>query len=211
VITSFQKQVSQAFFELPESAGFVVVGGAALIASGLVDRETTDVDLFTSKPPSTPMRLVAAALRRTSEERGWSVRQVHESEMFARIMIGDGAEELIVDLGIDSPPERPPSVTVLGPTLAPDDLAARKVLTLFGRAEPRDFVDVYWLSRHFSRAQLQRWAEEQDKGFDRHMFAEMIELLGRVPDRELLAVTDEVDQVRAFFTKWRRDIAAGGS
>lgn len=37
-------------------------------------------------------------------------------------------------------------MTLLGPTLVPLELAGRKLLALFGRAEARDFADVYVLA-----------------------------------------------------------------
>uniref|UniRef100_UPI0013EFA229 nucleotidyl transferase AbiEii/AbiGii toxin family protein n=1 Tax=Protofrankia symbiont of Coriaria ruscifolia TaxID=1306542 RepID=UPI0013EFA229 len=55
-------------------------------------------------------------------------------------------------------------MTELGPTLTARDLAARKTLALFGRAEARDFTDVYWLSRRFGKDQLLRLAGAQDQG-----------------------------------------------
>lgn len=45
-LTELQREVLRLFFELPESAGFVLAGGAALVASGLSERPTQDVDLF---------------------------------------------------------------------------------------------------------------------------------------------------------------------
>jgi hypothetical protein len=51
------------------------------------------------------------------------------------------------------------------PTLSLRDLAARKTLALFGRAEARDFADVYDLARGFGRDQLLDWAATDDPGF----------------------------------------------
>jgi hypothetical protein len=46
------------------------------------------------------------------------------------------------------------ALTVLAPTLAPLELAGRKLLALFGRAEARDFADVYVLAQRFGKAEL---------------------------------------------------------
>ncbi|MBL8925492.1 MAG: nucleotidyl transferase AbiEii/AbiGii toxin family protein, partial [Pseudonocardia sp.] len=46
---------------------------------------------------------------------------------------------------------RPRIALELGPVLHPDDLAADKMLALWGRARPRDFYDVHALMRHFTR------------------------------------------------------------
>jgi hypothetical protein len=45
-LTHLQIQATRLFFSLPESAGFAVAGGAALLAQGLIRRPTLDVDLF---------------------------------------------------------------------------------------------------------------------------------------------------------------------
>jgi hypothetical protein len=59
---------------------------------------------------------------------------------FLRLLIESSGESLIVDLGRDSPAEEPVDATDLGPTLSLRDLAARKTLALFGRAEARDGI-----------------------------------------------------------------------
>ncbi|MGH3951494.1 MAG: nucleotidyl transferase AbiEii/AbiGii toxin family protein, partial [Pseudonocardiaceae bacterium] len=65
-----------------------------------------------------------------------------------------GPENLLVDLALDSPPRLPPVASVAGPTFALEELAARKLVALFDRAEARDFLDVYALAHHFTKAQL---------------------------------------------------------
>ena len=54
-LTALQVQVARVFFALPESAGFLVAGGAALIGQELVDRETRDLDLFASPDRASPL------------------------------------------------------------------------------------------------------------------------------------------------------------
>jgi len=49
-LTTFQVEVAHAIFELEASEGYVVAGGAALIASELISWPTKDPDLFTSAP-----------------------------------------------------------------------------------------------------------------------------------------------------------------
>ncbi len=74
----------------------------------------------------------------------------------------------------------------LGPTLAAPDLAARKTLALFGRAEAQDFTDVYALARHFGKEQLLRWAAARGSGFDLRVFADMVGIIRRLTDEDLL-------------------------
>lgn len=46
--TELQREILAFFFALPQSAGYLLAGGAALIATGLSTRPTDDLDLFGS-------------------------------------------------------------------------------------------------------------------------------------------------------------------
>jgi hypothetical protein len=92
---------------------------------------------------------------------------------------GDRDDEVLVDFAVDSPPHLPPTMTVLGPTLAPRELAGRKLLALFGRAEARDFADVYVLAERFGEDGLLREARAVDPGFDEQVLAQMMKTLDR--------------------------------
>jgi hypothetical protein len=52
------------------------------------------------------------------------------------------------------------------PTLAPEELAGRKLLALFDRAAGRDFADVRLLARRFGKDVLLTRAVQIDAGFD---------------------------------------------
>jgi hypothetical protein len=108
----------------------------------------------------------------------------------------------------DSPPASPPTTTLLGPTFAPLELAARKLLALFGRAEARDFADVYVLQQRFGTRALLDLATQIDPGFDEHVLAEMLMTLGRFGDDELPVDHDDLPAMRAFFAAWAAALAA---
>ena len=61
------------------------------------------------------------------------------------------------------------------------DLAGRKTLALFGRAEPRDFTDVHALHRIFDRDVVRRSAAAADQGFDLDVFIQMLPSRTRTP------------------------------
>lgn len=111
-------------------------------------------------------------------------------------------EEVLVDLAIDSPPRTAPTVTVLGPTLAPPELAGRKLLALFGRAEARDFADVFLLAQRFGKEALLEQAESLDAGFDRTVLAQMVGTLGRFEDEEIPLGREDLRAAKTFFRAW---------
>lgn len=83
-----------------------------------------------------------------------------------------GGEDLLVDLAIDSPPLGSPTITAFGPTYPPEELAARKVLALFDRAEARDFVDVLKLSEHFDLDGMLTLVGDINEGFTTPLLAD---------------------------------------
>ncbi|TAK68541.1 MAG: hypothetical protein EPO13_10550 [Actinomycetota bacterium] len=122
------------------------------------------------------------------------------------MIVSRSGEETLVDLAIDSRPHRQPTVTVLGPTLAPLELAGRKLLALFGRAEARDFADVYVLAQRFGKDTLIEQAQALDAGFDLAVLAQMIGTLGRFDDHEIPLGHDELPLARGFFTSWAAEL-----
>ncbi len=74
------------------------------------------------------------------------------------------------------------SLTILdiGPVLHRDDLAADKTLALWGRAEPRDFVDVLALRDLYGGPRLLELAAEKDRGFTIPTFVDALRAVRRI-------------------------------
>ncbi|TAK68542.1 MAG: hypothetical protein EPO13_10555 [Actinomycetota bacterium] len=49
-LTAFQVDLAAIVFSLDSAKGYLVAGGAALLASALIARPTEDLDLFTATP-----------------------------------------------------------------------------------------------------------------------------------------------------------------
>lgn len=203
-MTEFQVVVASLFFSLPSSEGFLLAGGAALIAQRLTARPTQDLDFFTASGAAA-VQAAREELTAAATDRGWPVTTVRDQDTFCRLLI-QGAEDLIVDIAMDSSPSLPPQSSPLGPTFNAQELAARKVIALFDRAAARDFVDVFMLSSRYSTRTLLSRAQEIDAGFDRRVLAEMIGLLDRYSDADLSLGDVDVLALRNFFRQWRVDL-----
>jgi predicted nucleotidyltransferase component of viral defense system len=202
-LTDFQLEVARLFFSLPASEGFVLAGGAALIAQRLTSRPTQDLDFFTDDQADVVLardELVAAA-----RERGWEVRTIQEAETFCRLQV-TGSEDLLIDIALDSQPGQPPTTSAAGPTYALQELAARKVVALFDRYAPRDFVDVFALTRTYDKADLFEWAGDLNPGFDRRYFVEALDVLPRYTDVDLTLGDVDVVALRTFFADWANEL-----
>lgn len=204
-LTTLQLELAEIFFSLDEAKDFLVAGGAALVASNLVARPTEDLDLFAATP-TTSVTAAKDAFTRVLRERGCDVVIVQDVSTFCRIIVSRTGEETLVDLAIDSPPRTRPTITILGPTLAPLELAGRKLLALFGRAEARDFADVYVLMQRFGKDALIEQAQALDPGFDLDVLAQMIATLSRFSDQEIPLDHEDLPAMRQFFTNWTREL-----
>lgn len=207
-LSAFQLEVARLFFALPDSRGFLLAGGAALLAQHLTARPTEDLDFFTA-PERGHVLAARDALEAAVSQHGWSAQRIHNSDTFCRMVIRSADAEVLVDLAVNAPPDLPASETSAGPTLAPEELAGHKLLALFDRAAARDFSDVYVLAHRFGKDVLLSRAAQIDTGFDANVLADMIAALDRFTDDEL-SVTggSSVADLRAFFAAWRSELTA---
>ena len=207
LITDFQATVARAFFDMPESKGFLLAGGAALIALGVVDRTTDDLDFFAARGEADVPEAKAAFIALCAK-RGWAVEILRDSHEFARLRVVSAADKVEVDIGIDASLLLAPTVTFLGPTVGLEENAGRKTLALFGRYLPRDFVDVYGLVARFGKERLLHLAAERDLGFDVWVFAQAMHEIGRIDPEEFPIASERRDEMIAFFNEWAEELRA---
>jgi hypothetical protein len=202
VLTPLQQRLVDVIGRLPEAAGFALAGGAALIVRGTVERRTHDLDLFVGQADveaDTIATMVAAVERALGEAGVGSQREV-VSDTFARLTVVTEHEECRIDLAVDvriRPLEQGRQVALV----SLEDLAADKILALFGRAAARDYQDVAALRRHFSWTVLFELASEKDAGFNPKRFLEAVAAFDRLD-------ADEFDTSRAGYERLRAEVAA---
>lgn len=206
-LSAFQLEVARLFFVLPASHGFLLAGGAALLAQRLTARPTEDLDFFTA-PGRGHIPAARDALEAAARERGWTVQRIHDSDTFCRMIIRSINAGVLVDLAVNAPPDLPASATPAGPTLAPEELAGHKLLALFDRAAARDFADVYVLAHRFGKEILLTRAAQIDAGFDAEVLAGMFATLDRFTDDEIpVPEGSSAAELRTFYATWRSELA----
>ena len=204
-ITEFQAEVAQVFFSLPEAESFLLAGGLALAAHGLSERPTEDFDAFTSRVSDVTRACEAFTV--AADDQGWRVSVIQASDTFVRLEVV-GEESLLVDIALDSAPGLPPVMSILGPTFAPEELAGRKLLALFDRAMPRDFVDVYVLAQRWEPRRLIKLAKATDAGFELTVLLAAMRQLDGFLDEDLPIAESELDELRTFFGAWIAQLEA---
>jgi predicted nucleotidyltransferase component of viral defense system len=203
-LSGFQQEIARLFFSLQSSQGFVLAGGGALLASGLSNRPTQDLDFFGS-PGQVSVSPALGQFLDAIQQQNWEYELLSNTDDFARVRI-IGSTELIVDLAIDVAPRFPIAQTPVGPVFSPLELAGRKLLALFDRAEARDFVDVYVLSKKFGNQKIFDAAAQIEVSLNKEILARMMIALERFSDDELPIDLSEVRAFRVHFAEWAKEL-----
>ena len=134
MLSDLQLRSARIIVGLVEAQDFALAGGAALIVRGDVERATRDLDFFGTSPDAVD-HLVPAA-ESALQQAGFQVDRLIDSPGFTRFVVADERDRTEVDLASDArlfPTEAGPGFDLL----SSEELAADKVLAVFGRAEAR--------------------------------------------------------------------------
>ena len=137
-----------------------------------MNRLTRDLDYFAESAEAVDRCL--PALEEALASAGLEVQRRQVGHGFARLVVQGESEETVIDLGADArllPPEK----TGYGLILSGEELAIDKVLAIFGRAEPRDFIDLSVLEPRYGLTRLLQQASEKDPGFQLAVFRQMLD------------------------------------
>jgi hypothetical protein len=215
-IDGLQREVAVIALRAAARHGFALAGGNALIAHGIVDRPTDDVDLFSDQEAG--VAAAAQAVEDALREAGFQASRRDTAGGLGEVFYGmaEGlAEWIIIAPGgqvtmlqmayFDR--TRGPVTMDLGPVLDLEDLAGSKVCALASRVEPRDYVDTAAALKHYTVDQLIGFARRLDPGLELRDFADAGRQLDRLPDgvfdRYGLSPQD-VAQLREQLAVWPR-------
>lgn len=207
-----QDLITRTALRLPEAHTLALAGGAAMIAHGFVSRLTHDVDLFTEVDDREAV-LVAAALRTALEHLGLTTTDAERPPLDHRFVAVDPAsgQECLVEVFADGGRLRRRVTLDIGSVLHPDDLAADKVLALWGRARPRDFFDVHALLQIYGASRLLELAAEKDAGFTTDTFLDALNAIKRLTPQDWSEDgidADVIDDLRSTFAGWHGTLAS---
>lgn len=211
----FQERIAVIALECIAPCGFVLAGGQSLQAHGIIERPSADVDLFTDQPDSNRFAAAVAAVENALVMGGLTVEVVQSERTFARLTVieHDPEQKALLEMALD-PRNFSPAMMSVGPVLDLRDAVANKMATVFGRAYPRDYIDLAAIMRsgRYSREELLRMAATADLGFNRTIFREELEAVDRFDDSEFAVYeldSDEINEVRTAMRDWAADLASG--
>jgi hypothetical protein len=179
LLTPVQRAFLSAFSELPDQSSFYLTGGTALAEFYLAHRISFDLDFFTAE--SQLILPFSYQLEALDQRHDFEIRVVRRFATYVEFIVNLGTDSLRIDLALDSPfrfaTPMPCEYGVLVNVYV--DLPADKLPAYYGRAEPRDAVDLYFVLQREPVGPLLDNAMQKDPGFDLYWFAVA---LGRAAD-----------------------------
>lgn len=144
ILTPLQWSVLRRFFSSPVSAQFFLTGGTALSGFYFGHRTSVDLDLFTLSPlPRDDLRSLMMTIAQT--EGGKFALQTEASTILSGFIITPGAS-LKIDLVQDVPVHVGDFNVVDAIRVdALTNIGANKITAAYGRLDPKDFIDLYWI------------------------------------------------------------------
>jgi len=181
IITQLQKNILTHFSAIKDSNNFYLTGGTALAEFYFGHRKSFDIDLFTSqKELIIPFSYVFE--EKMSEI--FTVKIIRRFETFVEFEVGKSTETVKVQFAYDSPFRiKQPVDSDIGVKVNNyEDIITDKLLTFFGRSEPRDAIDLFFILQKENFEQLIDFAYKKDTGFDLYWFAIALEKVKKFPD-----------------------------
>jgi hypothetical protein len=196
--------------------GFALAGGNALIAHGITDRPTQDVDVFSDEQGG--VEAAAGAVEDALQAAGFQAERRGDTDGLADIFYGmgeglaewivtaPGGEQMMLQMAhFDR--TRHPVLMDVGPVLDLEDVVGGKVCALASRAEPRDYLDTAAALERYSIDQVISFARRLDAGLTDRDFADAGSRLDHWGDGVFRAFglgPQEVAGLRERFAAWPR-------
>jgi hypothetical protein len=215
-IDELQREVATIALRTAARHGFALAGGNALIAHGIVDRPTDDVDLFSDQETAVAAAAdaVEGALRAAGFEAERRDRAAGLEDIFYGmgeglaewVITAPGGEQTMLQMAYFDRTRGPVTMDV-GPVLDLEDLAGSKVCALASRVEPRDYVDTAAALRRYTPDQLISFARRLDPGLEDRDFSDAGRQLDQMPDGVFARYglgQQDVGLLRERFADWPR-------
>nr|WP_245648540.1 nucleotidyl transferase AbiEii/AbiGii toxin family protein [Micromonospora rosaria] len=211
----FYREVARVALTAAGPHRFVLGGGVAWAAHGLVTRPTEDVDLVADVEGAA--LAAATEVRAALERAGFEVLDADPDSDLADLFAGfdrdmkdfvvgrDGRQIRLSLARLDR--HRSPVVMDLGPVMDLRDLIANKTAALVNRREVRDYIDVAAALDHYTVADLLDLARQLDPALDPADIRAAGRYLDRVPDRRFARYgldSAQVTQLRDRLAVWPR-------
>jgi len=218
-VTGFHAAVAAVALRAAAPYGFALAGGNALMAHGVVERPTQDVDVFSDEQDGVAAAagkveaaLVSAGFQAERRDSAGGLEDIFYGigEGLAEWLItGPDGEQMMLQMAYFDR-ARKPVIMDVGPVLDLEDVVGGKVCALASRAEPRDYIDTAAALDRYSIEEMIGFARRLDPGLTDQDFADAGRRLDQWGDgvfRPYGLGPEEAARLRKCFAAWPRGLS----
>lgn len=216
-VSDFHRSVAAIALRAAGPHGFALAGGNALIAHGIIERPTQDVDVFSDRQDgvaaaagAVEAALVAAGFRAERRDTAGELEDIFDGmgEGLAEWLVtGPSGAQMMLQMAYFDRAREPVIMDDVGPVLDLEDVVGGKVCALASRAEPRDYLDTAAALERYSIEEMIGFARRLDPGLTDEDFADAGRRLDRWGDgvfRPFGLGAQGVTRLRKRFAAWPR-------
>lgn len=185
ILTSNQKKFLELFFSYFPEQKFFLTGGTALAEYYLKHRVSEDLDLFTTDQ-SVDFASVSLQMNKLIAELNFEIDHQVSAPSFLQYIIKKGYKDsLKIDIVKDIPVHFGRIKNIGGVNIdSLENIAVGKLLAIFGRTAPKDFIDIYFLLKEakLDFNKLFKLAKKKDLGLNEFYLAEMLYQVTKLKD-----------------------------
>jgi len=209
ILADFQSKILQLFFSSPLITNFYLTGGTALSAFYLAHRESKDFDFFTHEPLD--LIKIENVLQEIASKSDAEVKIKVRSQTYGEIYLKNKSKKWVqrLDFVQDIPRHFGKIVKIDGVLVdSLENIAANKVNAIFGRLEPKDYLDLYFILKKTALKfpRILRQAQQKDLGINEFYFANIISAAEYMEKFPTLKIDFDVADFRAFYQNLSRDL-----
>lgn len=209
ILTTYQIRILELFFAGNFGKTFYLTGGTALSAFYFAHRESYDLDLFTDLPYDyeAMQATVADIAGKVHAEISVKVKTDQYYELYLNNTRENWQQR--IDIVIDQPVHFGTIVSIDGVRVdAMENIASNKLLTIFGRLEPKDFIDFYVMVSN-SRLTLESvytMAKRKDTGLNEFYLAHAMRQVGKLSVWPVMKKPVDIAAMKSYFLQTADDL-----
>lgn len=209
VLLPHQIEILRQIFSFPEFDKFYLTGGTALSAFYLGHRDSKDFDFFTNEACDfTVIDKILAAIAETTNS---TVKTKVRSQTYTEIYLEEKTGKWIQRMDfVRDIPIHFGKLNKIGSIRIDslENIASNKVCAIFGRQEPKDYIDFYFISNNtkLKIPQIFKLAQKKDLGLTEFHFAYIILAAENMESFPIMKVPFDKEEFKKFYKNLSRDL-----
>lgn len=207
ILTASQKRVIKLIAKEPRLSCFYLSGGTALSVFYLQHRLSDDLDFFSAEPVDVQFILEFVE----TLKKGVNASKVRFERLYDRnIFFFELANGKELKMEFTRYPFKRLGRTAKRAGISVDslrDLAANKLMALIDRFDPKDFIDLYFLLKHFSLNKIRKDAEKKfNVKIGGMLLGSEMAKVRRIVALPVMLLPVTIAELKLFFAKKAREV-----